>query len=241
MAMIRLHSIPLFALIVFAVGAAAQSLQPPPFFNVVTLEASATADVPADTLTATLFAEEQGPDPGQLAAKVNARIEEALAKAKAEPKVEARSGNYQTTPVYVRGNQITGWRIRADVVLESRDFKALGALAGQLQPTLKLWSMTFSLSRRAREAAETTLTNEALARFQERARATAKALGFPGHSLGQITIRTEGPAQPVPMFRTAAAGMAEGLPPPPGPVPVEPGKGSVTVVVSGSVILGPSK
>ena len=101
--------------------------------------------------------------------------------------------------------------------------------------------MTFSLSRRAREAAETTLTNEALARFQERARATAKALGFPGHSLGQITIRTEGPAQPVPMFRTAAAGMAEGLPPPPGPVPVEPGKGSVTVVVSGSVILGPSK
>ena len=239
--MIRIYSVAVIALGLFAVGAAAQPLQPPPFYNVVSLETSATADVPADTLTATLFTEEQGPDPGQLAARVNARIEEALAKAKSEPKVEARSGNYQTTPVYDRANQITGWRIRADVILESRDFKAIGALVGQLQPTLKLWSLTFSLSRRAREAAEGTLTNEALARFQEKARAIAKALGFPGHSLGQINIRTEGPMQPVPMFRTAAAGMAEGMPPPPGPVPVEPGKGTVTVVVSGSVVLGPPK
>jgi predicted secreted protein len=239
--MIRRYFVVAFALSLCAAGAVAQPMQPPPFYNVVTLEASATAEVPADTLTATLFTEEQGPDPGQLATRVNARIEEALAKAKAEPKVEARSGNYQTTPVYDRGNQITGWRIRADIILESRDFKALGALAGQLQPTLKLWSMTFSLSRRAREAAEASLTNEALARFQEKARAVAKTLGFPGHSLGQISVRTEGPVQPVPMFRTAAAGMAEGMPPPPGPVPVEPGKGSVTVFVSGSVILGPPK
>ena len=239
--MIRPSSVAVFALGLFSVGAAAQPMQPPPFYNVVSIEASATADVPADTLTATLFTEEQGPDPGQLAAKVNARIEEALAKAKSEPKVEARSGNYQTTPVYDRSNQITGWRIRADIVLESRDFKAIGALVGQLQPNLKLWSLAFSLSRRAREATEGTLTNEALTRFQEKARAIAKTLGFPGHALGQINVRTEGPMQPVPMFRTAAAGMAESMPPPPGPVPVEPGKGTVTVIVSGSVILGPPK
>ena len=43
-----------------------------------------------------------------------------------------------------------------------------------------------------------------------------------------------------PMFRTAAAGMADALPPP-GPVPVEPGKSAVTVFVSGSVVLGPAK
>ena len=239
--MIRTCSAVVIALGLSALGAAAQPMQPPPFYNVVSIEASATADIPADTLTATLFTEEQGPDPGQLAARVNSRIEEALAKAKSEPKVEARSGNYQTTPVYDRSNQITGWRIRADVILESRDFKAIGALVGQLQPTLKLWSLAFSLSRSAREAAEGKLTNEALARFQEKARGIAKALGFPGHSLGQINVRTEGPVQPVPMFRTAAAGMAEGMPPPPGPVPVEPGKGTVTVVVSGSVVLGPPK
>jgi hypothetical protein len=36
-----------------------------PFFNVITLETSATADVPTDTLTVTLFTEEQGPIPGR--------------------------------------------------------------------------------------------------------------------------------------------------------------------------------
>jgi predicted secreted protein len=226
---------------VLALGPATAAAQPAqqPFFNVVTLDASATADVPADTLTVTLFSEEQGPDPGQLAARVNARIDEGLAKAKSEPKIEARSGNYQTNAIYDRANQITGWRIRADIILESRDFKAIGALAGTLQPLLKLSSMTFSLSRGAREAAETKLTTEALARFQEKARAIAKSLGFPGHALGQITVRSEGPMNSPMPFRTSAMAMVEGAPA--GPVPVEGGKSAVTVFVSGSVVLGPAK
>jgi len=230
-----------FTVALAAFGVSAQPMQPPPFFNVVTLEANATADVTSDTLTATLFTEEQGPDPGQLAARVNARIEEALAKAKAEPKVEARSGNYQTNAIYDRANQITGWRIRADITLESRDFKAISTLVGAMQPLVKLWSLNFSLSRGAREAAETKLTSEALARFQEKARAIAKTLNFPSYAIGQITVRSEGPMVAQPTFRTAAVGMGESLPPAPGPVPVEPGKSAVTVFVSGSVILGPAK
>src|SRR4029078_8878713 len=127
---------------VLALFAATAALADPssqqPFFNVVTLEASATADAPTDALTAPLFTEEQGPDPGALATRVNARLEEALARAKKEPRIEAHSGSYQTTPVYDRANQITGWRTRAEIVLESRDFKAVSSLAGALQPALKL-------------------------------------------------------------------------------------------------------
>ena len=77
-----------------------------------------------------------------------------MAKAKSESGVEARSGNYQTNPLYDRANQITGWRIRAELTLESRDFKAAGALASRLQPAMKLSAMAFSLSRAAREKAE---------------------------------------------------------------------------------------
>ena len=58
---------------VAATGAVAQTPQQP-FFNVITLEASATADVPTDTLTVTLFTEEQGSDPGALATRVNAQM-----------------------------------------------------------------------------------------------------------------------------------------------------------------------
>ena len=229
--------IPVLALT--AATALAQATQQP-FFNVITLDASATADVPTDTLTVTLFVEEQGPDPGQLATRVNARLDESLARARKEPKVEARSGNYQTNPTYDRANQITGWRIRADVVLESRDFKAVAALAGALQPALKLWSMTFSLSHGAREVAEATLLTEALGKFQEKARAIAKGLGFPGYVLGQIAVRSDGPVHaPVAYRGVAMSAMADAAPSP--PVPVEGGKNAVTVNVSGSVVLGPGK
>ncbi len=232
-----LRSLPFAIALLLSPAAFAQASQQP-FFNVVTLDASATADVPTDTLTVTLFTEEQGPDPGQLAARVNARIDEALAKAKSQPKVEAHSGNYQTSPVYDRASQITGWRIRAEIVLESRDFKAVGALAGALQPAMKLASMVFSLSRPAREAAEATLLAEALGRYQEKARAVAKALGFPGYVLGQIAVRSEGPTRP-PIPVRAMAMAADGASP--APVPMEGGKNAVTVYVSGSVVLGPGK
>lgn len=221
-----------------ATVAVAQPSSQQPFFNVITLEASATADVPTDTLTVTLFTEEQGPDPGVLATRVNARLEEALARAKKEPKVEAHSGNYQTTPVYDRANQVTGWRTRAEIVLESRDFKAVSALAGALQPAMKLGSMQFSLSRQAREAADASLLTEALAKFQERARQVAKGLGFPGYQLGQITVRNEGPIRPQPVMYRMQAASAEGAG---APVPAEGGKNAVTVFVSGSVVLGPAK
>ncbi len=233
---------PPLSLAILALAATAVAAQAPqqPYFNVVTLEASATADVPTDTLAVTLFVEEQGPDPGQLATRVNARIDEALAKAKAQPKVEARSGNYQTNPVYDRATQITGWRTRADIVVEGRDFKMVGALAGALQPALKLGSMAFSLSRAARESAEATLLADALGKFQDKARAIAKGLGFPGYALGQIAVRSDGPINmPSPFRGVAMAAMADGAGP--GPVPVEGGKNAVTVVVSGSVVLGPGK
>jgi predicted secreted protein len=209
-----------------------------PYLNVVTLEASATVDVPVDTLSVTLFTEEQGPDPADLATRANARLEQALSKAKADPAVEAHSGNYQTTPLYDRANQITGWRLRAELVIESRDFKAVGALAGRLQPALKLAGMTFSLSRAAREKAEASLLADALRKFQSKAEAVAKVLGFPGYTLGQIAVRSEGVTlQPV-AYRMAAAAMADGAGPTP---PMEGGKNPVTIVVSGSIVLGPAK
>jgi len=229
----------LFAIALAPLAALAQPAPQPPFQNVVTLDASATTDVPADLLTVTLFTEEQGPDPAELATRANTRLEQALARAKNEPGVEAHSGTYQTTPNYDRAGQISGWRLRAEIILESRDFKAASALAGKLQPAMKLGSMSFSLSRGTRETAESALLTDALRNYQARAEAIAKTLGFPGYTLGQIVVRTEGPViRPVAYRAMQAAAIADGggAPPP----PIEGGKNTVTVVVSGSVILGTS-
>ena len=104
---------------------------------------------------------------------------------------------------------------------------------------MKLAGMAFSLSRAAREKAEASLLSEALRKFQTKAEAIAKTLGFPGYTLGQIAVRSEGPIVTPIAYRTmAVAQMADGSGPPP---PMEGGKNAVTVVVSGSVILGPAK
>ena len=103
---------------------------------------------------------------------------------------------------------------------------------------MKLGAMNFSLSRAARAKAEASLLSEALHNYQARAEAIAKTLGFPGYTLGQIAIRTEGPViQPV-AFRAMAMTADGGAAPPP---PIEGGKNAVTVVVSGNVILGPAR
>ncbi len=221
-------------------AALAQTSQQP-FFNVVALEASATADVPTDTLTITLFTEEQGPDPAELSTRINARLEQALAKAKGDAAVQTRSGNYQTNPVYDRANQINGWRIRAELTMESRDFKAASALAGRLQPAMKLSQMIFSLSRGAREKAEAALLTEALTKYQEKAGVIAKTLGFPGFTLGQVAVRSDGPGVSPVAFRGAPMAMAMADASPAPPVPAEGGKNAVTVTVSGTVVLGPGR
>jgi len=91
----------------------------------------------------------------------------------------------------------------------------------------------------AKDHAESALLVEALRNYQARADTIAKALGFPGYTLGQISVRTEGQVvRPIAFKAMQATAMADsgGAPPP----PIEGGKNTVTVVVSGSVILGTS-
>jgi predicted secreted protein len=210
---------------------------PPPPLNQVTLDAAATTEVPSDTVVVTLFTEEQGPDPAELAGRANQRLEQALATAKATPGIEARSGAYQTLPLYDRANQITGWRLRAEVIVESRDFKAASGLVGRLAPAMKLAGMQFSLSRAAREKVEAALMTDALNRYRAKADAIAKTLGFPGYTLGQIAVRGDTPPAAPVAYRGMAVAMADGGAPP----PMEGGRNAVTVTVSGSVILGPAR
>ncbi|HVO87475.1 MAG TPA: SIMPL domain-containing protein [Casimicrobiaceae bacterium] len=209
----------------------------PPPMNQVTLSANAMSEVPSDTVTAVLFVEEQGTDPAEVANRVTAKLQDGFAKAKADPKVEAKSGGYQTYPVYSQQNQITGWRTRAELIVESKDFKAMGVRIEELQRTLKLAQMSFSLSHEARDRVEAQLTTEALARFRDKAKVVATAMGFGGFDLGQISIQNDGGAPPVPIRSgLMLAQRAEAA-----PVPVEGGKTTVTVTVSGSVVLVPRR
>ena len=104
-----------------------------PRYNNIELQAEAQREVQNDLLNATLFIELNDASPAALANAVNKSVNDALRIARDYKNVRVRSGNNQTMPVYAKGNVLQGWRGRAEIRLESRDFEAASALIGKLQ------------------------------------------------------------------------------------------------------------
>jgi predicted secreted protein len=200
-------------------------------FNLFTLQAQAEREVPNDLLAATLAAEAEGTDPAQLQGEVNRRMQAALAIAKGYGAVRARSGTYQTYPVYESNNRISRWRVRQELRLESTDFAATTELVGKLQASLNVTGMALSVSAEARKQAENALIPEALAAFEERARLVRDAMKAKGYRTRNVQISGGGAMAPVPM---AARAMAMSSAPAPA---VEAGTTRILITVSGTVQL----
>jgi predicted secreted protein len=212
--------------------AGAQGLLPPPK-NVIELGAEAQREVTNDLMVATLFVEQNDSNPAALANSLNKTIADALRLAKDVSVVKTRTGNNQTYPLYNRNNQAQGWRGRAELRLETKDFAAGSALIGKLQSSMQLGGINFAVSPEARRAAENELISEALAAFRERATIAQRALGGRSYKVQRVGINTgySGPQPKVMMMQARGAAMAESVQAP----AVEGGTSNVTVSVSGAV------
>ena len=232
----RLPSLRLLAplALVLPAWAAAQGLYPPPA-NVLSLSASASAEVTRDLLGVTMSTTRDGSDATAVQAQLKQALDAALAEARkaARPgQLEVRTGAFHLMPRYAPKGGINGWQGTAELVLEGRDIPAISQLAGRL-PTMTVARVGFSLSREAREQVEAEVAGQAIARYRAQADSYAKQFGFGGWSLREVQVNTQGDfGGPVPMMARAAA-----APPMAGdaPLPVEAGKAPVTVSVHGSV------
>ena len=173
-------------------------------YNTVTLQAEVQREVANDLLNATLYVEVNDASAAAVANIVNKRVNEALRVAKEHKGVRVRSGNNQAYPVYSRTNQLQGWRGRAEIRIESRDFEAASSLIGKLQSGMQLAGMSFSVSPESRRAAEDELAVEAIAAFKARADILRKALGGRGYKLQNVNVASGYNAQP-PRFAMARA------------------------------------
>jgi predicted secreted protein len=95
--------------------------------------------------------------------------------------------------------------------------------------------VAYGLSKEAREKVEGELTAQAIARFRARAGEMSQQFGFGSFSVREVNVTGAEAAVPgpVPMLRTAAVASQEAS------LPVEAGKATVTVSVSGSVQMQP--
>jgi predicted secreted protein len=200
-------------------------------YNVVELQAEAQREVPNDLLNASLYVEANDADAARLAAALNRITNEALKAAADFKAVRVRSGGSNTHPVYDRSQKLTGWRGRAEVRLESRDFEAASRLIARLQASMQLSSISFSVSPEQRKATENELIGEAIQAFRGRAEIVRQALAGKAWKLRHMSVNTSGSAPPPrPLLRAMAAQSAEIAPP-----QFEGGMSTVQVSVSGAI------
>jgi predicted secreted protein len=216
-------------------GAAAQVVPPPQ--NVLQLSASASVDVQQDLLQVHLTTAKEGTDATAVQSQLKAAVDAALAEARkaAQPgQLDVRTGNFALFPRHSREGKITGWTGNAEVVLEGRDFPRITQTAARIQ-SMTLGGVSFGLSREQRAKVEGEAQQQAIQRFQARAGELAKGFGFTGYTLREVSVDASEPGfvpRPQRMMAMETRQAVDTA-----PVPVEAGKSTVTITVSGSVQL----
>ena len=205
--------------------------------GVVSLNSSATVQVPNDWITVQFSTTKEGVD----ANAVQAGLKEALAAAmgqarqvaKADGHVEVQGGGFSLQPRYNAKGLVNGWTGTTSLTVQGRDIAAIAELAGRVQ-SMTVGSLDYSVSHEAREKVEGDVAAQAIARFRAKAADYAKAFGYGSFVVRDVNINVDnGQPAPRPFVRKAAmasASISQDL-------PVEAGSGAVTANVSGSVQL----
>jgi predicted secreted protein len=221
------------ALAAASVGLSAQTLPPPQ--NVLQLQATGTVEVQQDLLTINLTTAREGADPAVVQTQLKNALDAALAEARknAQPgQMDVRTGNFALYPRHNRDGRMSGWTGTAELVLEGRDFPRITQTAGRIQ-SMTMGGVGFGLSREQRARVESEAQAIAIERFKAKAAELAKGFGFGGYTLREVAVNTNEPGF-IPRMRMMAQ---EAKAASDSAVPVEPGKASVVVSVSGSVQL----
>jgi len=212
-------------------GVKAAEAAPPA--GVLSLSASASVEVTKDVLSVTLGTTREGSDSAGVQSALKQALDAALAEARkaARPgQLEVSTGNFSLYPRYTNKGQMNGWQGSAELIVEGKDMPAIAQLTGRIT-TLTISRVAYGLSKEQRQKVESDVTAQAIQQFQARAAEYAKQFGYGGASIREVNVSSnEPPVYAAPMARKAMASMSadEAL-------PVEPGKGTVSATVNGSV------
>ncbi|MGJ7492016.1 SIMPL domain-containing protein [Variovorax sp. ZT4R33] len=214
-------------------GIALADTQPPQ--NVLQLSASGIVEVQQDLLSMTLSTTREATEAATVQSQLKAALDAALTEARksAQPgQLDVRTGNFSLSPRYTREGKINGWQGSTELVLEGRDFPRITQAANRIT-TLTVGGVGFGLSREQRAQVETEAQAIAIENFKQKAAELAKGFGFAGYTLREVSVNANegGPIRPRMMAAQAKSFAADA------PVPVEAGKTSVVVNVSGAVQL----
>jgi predicted secreted protein len=206
----------------------------PPPQGVVSLSAHASVEVTKDLLTVALSTTREGQDAAAVQLQLKQALDAALTEARkvAKPgQLDVQAGNFNVYPRYASKGGISGWQGSAEMIVEGRDMQAIGQLTGRIS-TLSIARVSYGISRGLRDKVEAEAAAQAIASYRAKAADYAKQFGYGGYTLREVNVSSNEPQMfaNAPMMRSKAmsASADESL-------PVEAGKGLVTVNVNGTV------
>jgi predicted secreted protein len=198
------------------------------------LSADAVREIENDELVAVVYAQAQGQRQSEAANAVNEDLSWALELAESTRGITAQTLQYSSYPAYGNNQRIVGWQARQSLRLESRDADRLSELLGELQERVAIESVSYQVSREARETANDELIREALQSFNRRAELVTDELSRSGYRIVRININTGGGGVTPIAYRTMAAMRADAEVAQPA---LEAGTQTVSVNVSGTIEL----
>lgn len=157
-------------------------------YNRISFRSEAMRKVDNDLLIVRMGVEFNGPQPARIAQQIAAALNDAFKKAAAYGAVKAVTGDQDTEPVYDKHEKLVGYRGSATIILKSRDFDAAAKLIAQLQDTMRLVGMDFTVSPELQSKVEGELTAEALAQFRKQADAIRGMLGGSSYKIVRADI-----------------------------------------------------
>jgi predicted secreted protein len=160
-------------------------------------------------------------------------MQSALTASRPYTTVKVRSGNTSTYPVYGKnGRTIDSWRMRSELLLESKDQAALSELLGKLQNDLAVGQLTLQPSEETTRQTENEAIADGIAAFNARAKIVADSLGKSWRVLHMNVNHTGGMPTPRPMMMRSKGVMAEAVM---ADMPVEAGESRIAVSISGQI------
>lgn len=204
----------------------------PEAYDRINFQVNAAEEVENDTLIVVMYSERSGQKPSVLADEVNRNIGWAVDLAKKSRGIKLQTLNYRQEPLYNNQN-ISGWRVRQSIRLESTDVAVLSELVGEMQRRLSIESIRYAVSPALRDRVESRLIAEALNRFKRRGEQIQIELGRTGYRIVNVDVITSSQS-PAPMRMRTSAMMESSVVTAPS---LEPGVQSLSVQVSGTIEL----
>lgn len=206
--------------------------------RLVGFSASVSVEVLQDWVSLSLAYQVEAADAGAVQRQLKQVLATALERTRAPAaasQLELSTGLLQVSPRYDQVGRMNGWTGRAELILAGRDLAAVSTLAGKV-PGMTVAQVRWSLSPALRQQTEEQVQAQAVQRFRAKAAALTEQFGFKDHTLREVQVSEDGggrPVQPL-MARALSASAADSA-----AVPLEAGRTTVSVSVTGTVQLRP--